>query len=173
MLKTIETEPRFEEMPDITVAYVHTSGDPTGLGPDVMKALYGAAYTLKFALKKQGVDLKLGMPRVRWDWKPGEQAADALEGDWGLEVPEGTTDADLPQADPRFPIRIARWEYGTVARILHLGDYDAEEPTIARLARFIADNGYVIHGRHEEWYLSGPAVKVPKTVILYPVRKLG
>jgi hypothetical protein len=171
MLRTIETEPRFEEMPDITVAFVHTSGDPIGLGPDVMKALYGAAYALKFALKKQGVELKFGMPRARWEWKPGEPAADALEGDWGLEVPDGTTDADLGQTDPRFPIRLAHWEYGTVARILHLGDYDAEEPTIARLARFIGDNGYVIDGMHEEWYLSGPAVKVPKTVILYPVRK--
>ncbi len=171
MPKKTDTGPRIEELPDVTVAYVHTSGDPTGSGPDVMKALYGAAYALKFALKKQGVEMKLDMPRARWNWQPGDDTPEALEGDWALPVPDGTTAADLVQKDPRFPIRVARWSYGTVARIVHLGDYDAEEPTIARLAEFIADEGYVVCGMHEEWYMSGPGAKVPKTVILYPVRR--
>jgi hypothetical protein len=171
MAKKPNTDPEIVELPDVTVAYVHTSGDPTGTGPDVMKALYGAAYTLKSALKKQGVEMKLDMPRARWDWRPGEASTGELEGDWALPVPDGTREEDLVQKDPRFQVRIARWSYGTVARITHLGDYDAEEPTIARLAQFIAEQGYVVDGMHEEWYYSGPSARVPKTVILYPVRK--
>jgi len=50
-------EPEIVTLPDVTVATVHTSGDPEGLGADVMKALYGAVYSLKFALKKRGVEL--------------------------------------------------------------------------------------------------------------------
>lgn len=171
MPKKMEMGPEIVEMDDVTVAYVHTSGDPSGLGPDVMKALYGAAYALKFALKKQGVEMKLDMPRARWDWKPGQESTGELDGDWGLAVPDGTREKDLVQKDPRFPVRVARWTYGTVARIVHVGGYDEEEPTIERLATFIDEQGYVVAGRHEEWYMSGPNVKSPKTVILYPVRK--
>ncbi|HEX9093271.1 MAG TPA: hypothetical protein VF902_04750 [Coriobacteriia bacterium] len=168
-------QPGIVTLPDITVAFVHTSGDPSELGPDVMKALYGAGYALKFALKKRGVEMKMDMPRARWDWTPGEGDADqattgALAGDWALAVPDGTTEAYLVQKDPRFPVRIARWSYGECAWIMHLGGYDEELPTIERLVAFIADSGRVVAGKHEEWYMSGPNAKVPKTVILYPVR---
>lgn len=171
MPKKPNTDPEIAELPDVTVAYVHTSGDPTSLGPEVMKALYGAAYALKFALKKQGVEMKLDMPRARWDWRPGQESEGQLDGDWALPVPDGTVEDDLLQKDPRFPVRIARWSYGTVARVLHLGGYDDEMPTIERLAGFIDEQGYVVDGMHEEWYMSGPNARAPKTVILYPVRK--
>jgi len=49
-------EPEIVTLPDVTVATVHTSGNPEGLGADVMKALYGAVYGLKFALKSGGTD---------------------------------------------------------------------------------------------------------------------
>ena len=54
------------ELPARTMAVVHTTGDPSELGESVFKALYGAAYTLKFALKKQGVEFKMEPPRARW-----------------------------------------------------------------------------------------------------------
>ncbi|HEY5275818.1 MAG TPA: hypothetical protein VIK38_04670, partial [Coriobacteriia bacterium] len=53
-------EPEIVTLPDVTVATVHTSGNPEGLGADVMEALYGAVYGLKFALKKRGVEMKMG-----------------------------------------------------------------------------------------------------------------
>jgi hypothetical protein len=173
MAGKLRTGPEIVEMPDVTVAFVHTAGNPEGLGPEVMKALYGAAYALKFALKKRGVEMELAAPRARWAWRPGQEATGQLDGDWALPVPDGTTEADLVQKDERHPVRIARWSYGTVARILHQGGYDEEMPTIERLAAFIDAEGYVITGAHEEWYLSGPNVKVPKTWILYPVRTKG
>jgi len=165
-----KTDPYLLTLPDITVATVHTSGDPSGVAPEVMKALFGAAYGLKAALKKQGVEMKIGAPRARWDWAPGQEGG-PLQGDWAVPVPDGTVEEDLPQKSPAYHVSIARWTYGECARILHLGSYDSEEPTIERLASFIDGSGYEIAGMLEEWYLSQPSTKVPKTVLLFPVRK--
>ena len=47
-----------------------------------------------------------------------------------------------------------------------------EQPTIERLHRFIKESGYEIGGVHEEEYLTRPNVKVPKTVVRYPVKRI-
>jgi hypothetical protein len=172
MARKWNLEPEIVTLPDITAATVHTSGNPDGLGADVMKALYGAAHGLKFALKKRGIEMRLGEPRARWEWTPGQETTGELDGDWALPVPDGTVEADLPQKSDKFRVTVDTWKYGECARIVHAGSYDDEQATIARLVDFIAQSGYEICGIHEEWYLSGPAVKVPKTVILYPVRRV-
>lgn len=170
MPRKLKTDPEIVEMPAATMAVVRTTGDPNELGERVFKALYGSAYTLKFALKKQGADFKMSAPRARWfagpDWRdvPREQWTAA----WGLPIPDGTT--EVPQKEPEPPVVVETWEYGTVAQILHLGAYADEEPTIERLHAFIADAGYEIVGPHEEEYLSRPGAKVQKTVIRYRVR---
>jgi hypothetical protein len=163
-------EPSLVTLPDITVAAVHTAEEPGDVGAEVMKALYGAAYSLKFALKKQGVEMKLGWPRARWEWVPGHDVTGPLAGDWALPVPDGTRTEDLVQKSERFRVAVERWDYGECAWIMHAGSYDAEESTIARLVSFIEASGLEVTGVHEEWYLSQPSAKVPKTVILYPVR---
>jgi hypothetical protein len=163
-------EPSLVTLPDLTVAAVRTSEEPGEVGAEVMKALYGAAYSLKFALKKHGVEMKLGWPRARWEWAPGSDTKSPLAGDWALPVPEGTRTEDLVQKSERFGVAVERWDYGDCAWIMHAGSYDAEEPTIARLVAFIEESGLEVAGVHEEWYLSQPSAKVPKTVILYPVR---
>lgn len=43
-------EPKAVEMPAQRMAVVTTIGDPNSVSQDAMKALYGAAYSLKFAL---------------------------------------------------------------------------------------------------------------------------
>jgi hypothetical protein len=54
---------------------------------------------------------------------------------------------------------------------LHIGGYDQETPTVQRLQKFIADNGYEVAGAHEEEYLTKPDAKVVKTIIRYPVKR--
>ena len=163
--------PEFAEMPAATMAVVHTVGDPTEVGQKVFPALYGAAYTLKFSLKKQGLDYKVGPPCARWfggpDWMtiPREK----WEAAWAIPIPEGTT--QLAQKDPETPVTIETWEYGSVAQILHIGTYAEEAPTIQQLHDFITSEGFEIVGPHEEEYQSRPEAKAPKTVIRYQVRK--
>ena len=96
--------PEFAEMPTLSMAVVHTVGDPSEVGQKVFPALYGAAYALKFALKKEGVEYKVGVPCARWyggaDWAalPREQ----WEAAWAIPVPDGTQ--DLVQKDPDTPV---------------------------------------------------------------------
>jgi len=158
------------ELPARTMAVVRTTGDPSELAEGVFKALYGAVYTLKFALKKEGRDFKIEPPRARWfagaDWKSVPR--DQWLAEWALPIPDGT--AEVPQKVPEPPVTVGIWEYGTVAQILHLGAYSEEEPTIERLHAFIDDEGYEICGPHEEEYRSMPGAKEQKTVIRYQVR---
>jgi len=164
--------PVIGEMPSATMAVVHTVGDPSVVGAKAFPALYGAAYGLKFALKKAGgPEYKVPAPRARWfggaDWalQPREQ----WEAAWAIELPPGTT--EVVQKDPETPVTIETWEYGTVAEVLHIGTYADETPSIELLHTFIAENGYEIAGPHEEEYQSRPDAKNPKTVIRYQVRK--
>jgi hypothetical protein len=154
------------------VAVVHTVGDPNEVGQKAFPALYGATYTLKFALKKEGVDYKVGAPRARWyggaDWAslPREEWQAA----WAIPVPDGTS--ELAQKDPDTPVTVETWEYGPVAQVLHIGSYADETPTIHMLHDFITAGGYEIAGPHEEEYQSRPEAKEPKTVIRYQVRRI-
>lgn len=160
--------PQIVEIPTQTMAVVYTKGDPNVVGKEVLSALYGAVYTLKFSLKKRGFDFKVGALRARWPDIHGTPKGEWV-GMWGLPIPEDTT--SLPQKDPSVDVKIERWEYGTVGQILHIGPYSEEHPTVQRLHDFIQESGYEIAGVHEEHYLTSPNAKVQKTVILYPVKK--
>ena len=151
------------------MAIVYAKGAPDKVFAEVLPALYGSVFTLKFDLKKKRLPtFKVTGLRARY---PDAHLAPKEE--WthiiGLPVPEDTTSLPQTVVDPR--VKIDTWDYGTVAQILHLGPYDEEDATVERLHRFIEDNGYKIAGPHEEEYLTRPNVKVPKTIIRYPVRK--
>ncbi len=162
--------PQIVELPPRTMAVVRTTGDPNELGPRVFPALYGAVYPLKFARKKDGRDFRIEPPRARWFAGPNWRAVprDAWTAAWALPVPDDT--ADLVQKDPSIPVAVETWDYGTVAQILHVGEYAEEEPTIATLTTYIEDHGFEIAGPHEEEYQSRPGAKTQKTVIRYQVR---
>jgi len=163
--------PEIAEMPARLMAVVHTVGDPTDVGEKVFPALYGATYSLKFALKKQDVVYKIEPPRARWFGGPEWASLPRSEwkAAWAIPVPEGTR--EVVQKDPETPVVVEEWEYGTVAQVLYVGAYADEEPTINQLHEFITDEGYEIIGAHEEEYQSRPDAKEPKTVIRYQVRK--
>lgn len=170
--RKLKTGPEIVELPARTMAVVRTCGNPTELGESVFKALYGVAYTLKFELKKRGVEFKVEAPRARWfveDWLsvPRER----WEAAWALPIHDGTI--EVPQKVPERPVGVETWEYGTVAQVLYLGEYADEGPTVEALHAFIEEQGYEIAGPHEEEYLSRPGAKTPKTVIRYQVRPKG
>ena len=162
-------EPQIVEMPLQKMAVVYGKGAPDKVFPEVLPALYGSVYTLKFDLKKRGLPtfkvsgLCSHYPDAHL--LPMDEWTEII----GLPIPEDTT--SLPQKVAGVEVKIETWEYGTVAQILHLGAYDQEQPTVERLYRFIEDSGYEIAGIHEEEYLTRPDAKVLKTIIRYPVRK--
>ncbi|MDD5038083.1 MAG: GyrI-like domain-containing protein [Dehalococcoidales bacterium] len=164
-----KTDPQILEIPPQKMAVVYGKGTPDKVFPELMPALYGSVYTLKFDLKKRGLPtFKVSGLRARYP-----DVLEAPKGKWsiiiGLPVPGDTT--SLPQKVAGIEVKLETWEYGTVAQILHLGGYDQEQPNIERLHKFIEDNGYEISGLHEEEYLTRPNAKVPKTIISYPIKK--
>jgi len=167
--KSSKTEPQILEMPAQKMAVVYAKGVPDKVFPEVMPALYGSVYTLKFDLKKRGLPVfKVSGLRARYP-----DAHLVPKDEWthiiGLPIPGDTT--TLPQKVGGVEVKIESWEYGTVAQILHLGAYDQERATIERLHQFISESGYEVAGVHEEEYLTRPDAKVTKTIIRYPVKR--
>jgi len=167
--KSSKTDPQILEMLPQKMAVVFGRGAPDKVFSELMPALYGSVYTLKFDLKKKGLPtFKVSGLRARYP-----DAHLVSKDEWthiiGLPVPDDTH--SLPQKVPGVEVKIETWEYGTVAQILHLGSYSQEGPSIERLHKFIDDSGYEIAGVHEEEYLTTPDAKVVKTIIRYPVMK--
>ena len=167
--KSPQTEPRMLEMPSQKMAVVRAKGAPDKVFSEVMPALYGSVYTLKFDLKKKGLPtFKVSPYRARYPdahLVPKEGWTIIL----GLPIPEDVT--SLPQKVPGVEVRIETWDYGTVAQILHLGPYSEEGPTVERIHKFIKENGYEIAGMHEEEYLTTPEAKVIRTIVRYQVKR--
>ncbi len=169
--KRSKTDPEIVELPPQKMAVVRATGAPSEVFPRIMPALYGSVYGLRFERKKQGLPVfKVSGLRGRYPdllEVPQEQWSMEI----GLPVPEDA--AALPQKEPEAEVSLETWQYGTVAQILHLGGYDQEEESVARLQTFITDAGYRVSGVHEEEYVTRPDAKTPKTIIRYPVVRRG
>ena len=167
--RKLKTDPIILEMPSQKMAVVVGKGAPDKVFNQIFPALFGSVYTLKFDLKKRGLEtFKVEPPRARYP-----DGLSVPKEEWtiitGIPVPENTT--HLPQKDPNINVKLETWEYGTVAQILHLGAYDQEAETVKRLQEFITESGFEIAGPHEEEYQSRPNAKVIKTIIRYQVIK--
>ncbi len=157
-----------------------------------MQALFSAAYTLKFSLKKTDPerDFKVAPVEGLWwgdDPKPtlADLQRDRDSWNWTLmiAVPDAVTTDEVAAALetaarkkdlPAAPLlRLERFEEGLAAQIMHVGPYSEEAPAIERLHVWVAAEGYELRGRHHEIYLGDPSRTAPerlKTVLRHPVR---
>ena len=73
---------------------------------------------------------------------------------------------------PRFD----RLHEGLSLQIMHIGSYEAEAPTLARLHNeYMPAHGFTFNGPHHEIYLGDPRKTAPerlKTVLRQPVKEL-
>lgn len=164
-----KTDPQIVQMPPQKMAVVKGKGPPEKVFAELMPALYGSVFTLKFDLKKKGLPtFKVSGLRARYPNILKEK-----RGEWthliGLPVPGDTV--SLPQKVAGVDVKLETWKYGTVGQILHLGTYAEEEANINRLLAFISGSGYEISGPHEEEYLTRPDAKVPKTIVRYEINR--
>ena len=185
-------EPALFKVPALTYIMVDGSGDPNTSAAfrDAIGALYGAAYTLKFMLKKlSSVDFRV-MPlsgRFHAARPPELLLGRKTEWKWTLmiPVPAVVRQADFSRAlaeagvkkNASPALRLLRREVlkeGLCAQILHRGPYADEKPTIEKLHAFIREQGLAFAGSHHEIYLSNPNRAAPekmKTIIRQPVKK--
>ena len=178
------------EVPPMNFLMVDGHGDPNTSADfqEVCNALYGMAYTLKFALKPSGVDFTVAPLEGLW-WTPDMaefSISDKSAWDWTVMImqpPPVTAEwvekarAELarkkdPVALPR--VRFEPYHEGLSVQIMYFGSYTDEGPTIARMHAFIHDNGYVTNGKHHEIYIGDPRRSTPdklRTVIRQPIKK--
>jgi hypothetical protein len=166
-------EPRLATKQPQRVLLVKARGDPNVVG--------GRAFGLlmRTYMKLEGVPKwGPGLPSPRARWPVGSEVPpDQWEGHYAIPVPDSITHLAEVGPGEGLDVELTTWEYGEVAEVLHVGAYDAEEPTIELLRAFVEEEGYEITGDHEEEYLRGPGMIFkgnPErylTLLRYPVTK--
>jgi hypothetical protein len=178
------------DVPPMNFLMADGGGDPN-TSPDfqaITDALYGLAYTIKFAVKSRQ---DFVVPPLEGLWWMEDMTAFSQEAKdqwlWTLMImqPEWVT-ADVVEAareelrrkkdPPALPeLRFDTYDEGLAVQIMYVGPYADEGPTIARMHDFIEEEGYERAGKHHEIYLSDARRTAPeklKTVIRQPVRNV-
>ena len=179
------------EVPPMRYLAVDGHGDPntSALYAEAIEALYGVAYTLKFASKKAlGRDFAVAPLEGLWraDDMNAFVAGDKESWDWTLMInqPDWITDDDvapaITTARAKKPmkaldgLRMLSLTEGTSVQILHIGPYSDEGPTLHKLHHeYLPANGLTFNGDHHEIYLNDARRTDParlKTVLRQPVK---
>lgn len=182
---------RFLEVAPVRAVMVDGDGHPgeTTFGAR-MPGLYTTAYSLRFALKRRGVERRVGMLEGLYWTADGAIDLDLIlgpdRGTWRwtlfIALPDEATDEELAEAlakgrakvapEIAANLRIETVAEGPAAQVLYLGPYEDERPTIERLHAAIATAGLRPRGRHHELYLGDPGRAAPaklRTLIRQPV----
>jgi effector-binding domain-containing protein len=162
-------DPVIRTLPDQRVIEVEVAGRPEESAGRAIGLLYRTWGRLD-------VDRSTPVaPRARWP-RGSATPVDQWVGRFALPVPDTVGSLPDPPGGSDLNPRLATWTYGETAEILHVGAYDTEGPTIARLQRAIVERGYEIAGDHEEEYVKGPGMILAGdpdkwlTILRYPVR---
>jgi hypothetical protein len=185
-----KTEFAIVEVPRMNFLMIDGAGDPNTSQEfqDAVQTLYPVSYNLKFKSKREmGIDYGvlpleglwwsedmddfIAMNKENWSWTlmlrqpdhiPGEAVQAAIE--------EVRLKKDLPALSK---MRFEPYHEGISVQIMHIGPFDAEGPTIARMHEFIETEGYRPTGKHHEVYLSDFTRTAPdklRTILRQPIR---
>ncbi|HEX8079737.1 MAG TPA: GyrI-like domain-containing protein [Jatrophihabitans sp.] len=177
------------DVPDLGFLMIDGHGDPNTSAAyrDAVAALYTASYAVRAATKARGERVHTVAPleglwsatdwevfrtgdKDAWDWTMMIAQPDWVSSELVDEALAAARKKGLPALSL---IRFERYAEGRSAQILHVGSYDDEGPTLARLhAEFLPAHGLVPTGLHHEIYLSDPRKTEPgklKTILRQPV----
>jgi len=157
-----------------------------------MSALYATAYALHHLLRERGIETPVGPAEALWErrdgrssWADGELAFDPTAWRWTLliEVPAEAGDDDVasalsvtrrnrpsPALDRLFVLTVRE---GVAVEAMHIGPYDAEAETIAKMRALASEAALAPRGAHHEIYLGDPRRTDPRrlrTVLRQPLR---
>ncbi|MHC4124195.1 MAG: GyrI-like domain-containing protein [Planctomycetota bacterium] len=154
-----------------------------------IQAFYGMSFTAKFMLKEDKATSDYVIPPLEGLW----YTADMIEFNlnkkdkwkWTLmimqpkwftqSIYQQTKEALKKKKDPPAlsKLRFETFREGKSIQIMHIGPYDTKSPAIEKLHAFIREQGYKLHGKHHEIYLSDPRRCQPKnlkTILRQPVK---
>ena len=188
--------PEIIDVPEMQFVCVSGTGDPNEEGGAYKAAigqLYGIAFTLK--MSKKGSHQIEGyfdyvVPPLEGFWQQGQTGtADKAAFRWVsvIRLPDFVTEEELCWAKQAAwekkkldcgAVEFLTVEEGLCVQCMHLGPFDTEAETVARMDSFLAEKGYVNDlsetRMHHEIYLSDARRVIPekwKTVIRHPIRR--
>jgi hypothetical protein len=182
------------DVPPMRYLAVDGHGDPNTSSAyrDAVEALFAVAYAVKFASKRGlGRDFVVAPLEGLW-WADDRGAFVARDKDawsWTMLIaqPEwideeavaagiaATRAKAAVASNPALDVlRLEHLHEGRSVQILHVGSYDDEAPTLARLHdEWMPQHGLTFNGAHHEVYLSDARRTAPeklRTVLRQPVR---
>ena len=194
--------PQILTVPPANFVCISGEGDPnesSGAYQHAIEVLYAVSYALKMSYK---TDYKIDgffeyvVPPLEGFWRQSGSACGAADYarksdfSWisAIRLPDFITrenfDWAVRQATSKKKLDCGMSEFlrideGLCAQILHVGSFDDEPQSVAKIDEFIAANGYVKdfseQRTHHEIYLSDPRKTDPqkcKTIIRLPIRKI-
>ncbi len=178
------------DIPTMNYLMLDGEGNPNSEGYlEAVQALYGLAYGIRAISKATGQVFTVMPLEGLWSFEGQEESnfqitdADKDTFEWTLMLlqPEHITSEMVEQARdtvrkkkslaPLDSIRFEAYDEGEAVQIMHIGSYDDEGPTVARLHHYIEDNGWQLGKKHHEIYLNDPRKVAPeklKTIIRQP-----
>ena len=193
-------KPEIVQVPPMNFIAVRGSGNPNEPGgsyQQAMQILYAIAYTLKMSYKTdykmEGFFEYVVPPLEGFWWQEDVAGVDYRRKEdfrWIslIRLPDFVAERDFQwaaeTATKKKGIDCSKAEFMTVAeglcvQCMHLGPYDAEPATVAKMDAYLKEAGYrndFSHKRlHHEIYLSDARKTLPeklKTVIRHPICKL-
>ena len=154
-----------------------------------VEALYAGAYAIKSTLKaRTGEDFVVGPLEGLWSSADPTVFAERKKDHWDwtmmIPLPSPVSSEDITQGlanaskkKPDLPIAdltAIDLDEGRSLQIMHVGTYDVEAASLARLhTEVMPTRGLIWNGRHHEIYLSDPRRVSPdkmKTVLRQPVK---
>lgn len=193
------TAPEIIKVPPMNYAAVRGRGDPNEAGGAYQQAigiLYAVSYTIRMSPKSgrtiEGF-FEYVVPPLEGFWRQdGTETVDYADKSgfcWVslIRLPDFVSQADFEWAAAEAgrkkrldcsPAEFITVDEGLCVQLLHRGSYDGEPESVARMNRFLAENGWqsdLSESRlHHEIYLSDPRKTAPerlKTVIRHPIKK--
>lgn len=186
-------------VPPMNYIAVQGCGDPNEEGGAYQQAigvLYAIAYTLKMsykgAYKMDGFFEYVVPPLEGFWWQDDIQGVDYSDKsgfNWisVIRLPDFVSQADfqwaVAEAQRKKKMDCTSAEFLTInegicVQMMHIGSYDSEPESVARMDQYLAENGYQndlsASRLHHEIYLSDPRKTAPekrKTVIRHPIKK--
>lgn len=178
------------DVPAMQFVMVDGSGDPNMASAykQAVEWLYSTSYAMKFAAKA-ALKKDYTVPPLEGLWWADDPAdfvarrKDRWRWTMMIMVPDFVDrplfEAAVEKAKKKFGVppsslRFERFAEGRCLQILHIGSYDDEAPTLARLHdEVMPSQGLTFAGHHHEIYLSDPRRTEParlKTILRQPVK---
>ena len=193
-------KPAIVTVPPMNFVSVQGRGDPNEPGGEyqaAMELLYGIAFTIKMSKKGdhriEGYFDYVVPPLEGFWWQEGIAGVDYAhkerfqwisvirlpdfvakeDFDWAVEEATRKKKTDYSK------VEFFTYDEGLCVQCMHIGPYDDEPKTIARMHAFMEQEGYALditdQRMHHEIYLSDARRVAPekrKTVIRHPIRKV-